>query len=72
MQPEMLMIERTDIVDRIDVFKAALDCFGDRNGLGVGQRAEVAAGAADDIGQEADVGGGQMPWAFSCSHSSGS
>ncbi len=41
----------------IQVIKGALDGFGNRNRLGVGQGTEIAAGAADDVGQQADVRG---------------
>ena len=39
----------------VEVVELALDGFGDRNGLGVGEGAEVAARAADDVGEEAKV-----------------
>src|SRR5690606_38177960 len=43
----------------VEIVEAPLDRFGDRDRLGIGQRAEVAAGAADHVGQKADVGYGQ-------------
>src|SRR5439155_3964894 len=35
--------------------EAALDGLGNRDRLSVGERAEVAAGTADDVGEQADV-----------------
>src|SRR5690606_20489970 len=48
-----------DIEQVIKVIETTLDGFGDRNRLGVGQRAVVTAWAADDIGQQADVRRGE-------------
>jgi len=44
----------------IQVTEARLDGVGDRDGLGIGQVAEVAARAADHVGEQADAGGGQV------------
>ena len=59
MQPEMLSVDLADVVQIVEVVEAALDRFGDRDRLGVGQRAEIAARAADDVGQQADVRRGE-------------
>ena len=48
-------LEVAEIVQVVEIVEAPLDRFGDRNGLRVGERAEIAARAADDVGQEADV-----------------
>eukprot|EP01022_Parablepharisma_sp_SALTPOND_P026560 TRINITY_DN643_c0_g3_i1.p1 TRINITY_DN643_c0_g3~~TRINITY_DN643_c0_g3_i1.p1 ORF type:complete len:1321 (+),score=447.37 TRINITY_DN643_c0_g3_i1:3726-7688(+) len=48
-----------DVMLEVDVLELLGDGLGDRDRLGIGQRAEVAARAADDVGQQADVGGGQ-------------
>ena len=48
-------LEVADVVQVVEVVEAALDRLGDRDRLRVGERAEVAARAADDVGQEADV-----------------
>src|SRR5437867_7188769 len=50
-----VQVELADVVQVVEVVEAQLNRFGDRNRLGVGERAEVPAGAADDIGQEPDV-----------------
>src|SRR2546423_4542672 len=50
-----VQVEIADIVQVVEVVELALDGFGDRNGLGVGEGAEVAARAADDVGEEAEV-----------------
>ena len=52
-------IELADVVQVVEVVEAALDRLGDRDRLGVGQRAEIAARAADDVGQQADVRRGE-------------
>src|SRR5690606_13585705 len=50
-----VQVQIADVEQVVQVIEAALDGLGDRDRLGVGQRAEVAAGAADDVGQQADV-----------------
>src|SRR6266568_4363060 len=52
-------IDFTDVVQVIEIVEAALDRFSDRNRLCVGERAEVPARAADDVGQQPDVGRGE-------------
>ena len=52
-------VELADVVQVVEVVEAALDRFGDRDRLGVGERAEVAARAADDVGEQADVRRGE-------------
>ena len=44
-----------DVVLVIDIVEAFGDGLRDRDRFGVGERAEIAAGAADDVGQQADV-----------------
>ena len=39
----------------VEILEPALDRLGDRNRLRVGERAEVSARAADDVGEKADV-----------------
>ncbi len=39
----------------IEIVELHLDRLGNRNALGIGQRAEVTARAADDVGQQADI-----------------
>ena len=48
-----------DVVKVIEIIETTLNRVGHRDGLGVGERAKVAAGAGDDVGQEADVGRGE-------------
>src|SRR5690606_12379169 len=52
-------LDLTDVVQVVEIVELVLDRFGDRNALGIGQRAEIAARAADDVGQQADVGRGE-------------
>jgi hypothetical protein len=54
-----VQVELADVEQVVQVVEAALDGFGDRDRLGVGQRAEVTARAADDVGQQADVRRGE-------------
>src|SRR6202171_4866427 len=48
-------IELADVIQVIEVVEAPLYRFRDRDRLGVRKRAEIPAGAADDVGQEAYV-----------------
>ena len=43
-------VDLADVVQVVEVVEAPLDRFGDRDRLRVGERAEVAARAADDVG----------------------
>ncbi|OGA28514.1 MAG: hypothetical protein A3I01_00445 [Betaproteobacteria bacterium RIFCSPLOWO2_02_FULL_65_24] len=52
-------VELADIVQVVQIVEAPLDRLGHGNGLGIGERAEVPAGAGDDVGQQADVGRSQ-------------
>src|SRR5687767_9252872 len=54
-----VQVELADVMQIIEVVEAPLDRLGDRDRLGVGERAEVAAGAADDVREQAHVGGGE-------------
>ncbi len=51
-----IQVQLTDIEQVIQIVEAALDGFGNRNRLGVGQRAEITTRAADNVSQQADVG----------------
>lgn len=51
--------EVAQVVQVIHVVKAPLNRFGNGDGFGVGQRTEVAARAADHIGESADIGRGE-------------
>ncbi|MNZ97165.1 hypothetical protein D3C78_1163900 [compost metagenome] len=44
----------------VQVLETALDRLGNGDRLGVGQGAEVAAGAGDDVSQQTNVGGTQV------------
>src|SRR5688500_15128260 len=48
-------IDFTDIVQIIEIVEATLNRFGNRDRLGVGKRAEITAGAAHDVSQQADI-----------------
>src|SRR6185436_15893801 len=48
-------VELADVEQVVEVVEAALDRLRDRDRLGVGERAEVPARAADDVGEQADV-----------------
>nr|GFA29209.1 hypothetical protein [Tanacetum cinerariifolium] len=50
-----IQVQLTNVEEVIQVIKPTLDRLGNRNRLGIGQRAEVAAGAADDVRQQTDV-----------------
>src|SRR5690606_7015982 len=43
------------VIHVIEIVKLTLNRFGNRDGFSVSKRAEVAAGAADDIGQGANI-----------------
>src|SRR5439155_10874761 len=50
-------LEVAEIVHVIEVIETALDRLGNRDRLRVGERTEIPAGAADDVGEKADVRG---------------
>ncbi|MNO90041.1 hypothetical protein D3C76_815410 [compost metagenome] len=54
-----VQVQFADVEQVVQVVEAALDRFGDRDRLGVGQGAEITARAADDVGQQADVRRGE-------------
>jgi hypothetical protein len=54
-----VQVDVADVVELVEVLEALGDLGGQRQRAGVGQRAEVAAGAGDHVGQQADVGGGE-------------
>ena len=51
-----VQVDVADVVQLVEVVEALGDRRGDRDRARVGERAEVAAGAGDHVGQEADVG----------------
>src|SRR5690554_5993543 len=54
-----VQVDRAQVVQEIQVVKAALNGFRDGDRLGIGQGAEVATRAADDVVQGVQVGGGK-------------
>src|SRR5258708_2119262 len=52
-------IDFTDVVQIIEVVETLLNCLGHRNRLAVRKRAQVPARAADDVGEQADIGRGE-------------
>ncbi|MNS09735.1 hypothetical protein D3C72_412300 [compost metagenome] len=54
-----VQVQFTDVEQVVEVVEATLDRLGNRDRLGVGQRAEITARAADDVGQQADVRRGE-------------
>ena len=48
-------LDVADVVEVVEIVEALLDGFGDRDRLGVRQVAEIAAGAADHVGEQTDV-----------------
>src|ERR1700757_2489910 len=48
-----------DVVQVVEVVEAPLDRFGDRDRLGVGERAEISTRTANDVGEKPDVRGGE-------------
>lgn len=58
-----VQVQLADVEQVVQVVETALDRFGNRDRLGVGQGAEIAARAADDVGQQADVRRGETAFA---------
>src|SRR5690606_3234610 len=54
-----VQIDLAQVEQVVEVIKATLDGFGDRDRLGIGQRAEIATRAANDVGQQSHIGGGK-------------
>src|SRR3989344_3337142 len=54
-----VQVQFADVEQVVQVVETALDRFGDRDRLGVGQGADIATRAADDVGQQADVRRGE-------------
>ena len=54
-----LDLQRADLLLPAGVGEALGDALGDRDRAGVGERAIVEAGAGDDVGDEAGIGGGE-------------
>src|SRR5713226_4187088 len=48
-------VELADVVQVVQIVEALLDRLGDRDRFGVGERAEIAARAADDVGEQPQV-----------------
>src|SRR5690606_1229278 len=48
-----------DVTQALEIIEAALNGFSHGNGLGIGQRAVVTAGATDDVVEQASIGRGQ-------------
>src|SRR5688572_2404794 len=57
--PRDVEVELADVVQVVEVVETALDRLRDRDRLGIRERAEVAARAADDVGEQADVRRGE-------------
>src|SRR5438552_1400877 len=57
-------VDLADIVQIVEVVETLLNGLGYRDRLGVGERAEVSSRAADDVGEQADIGRGesQLPY----------
>ena len=51
-----IQLEIADVKKVVKIIKARLDSVRDGNGFGVGKVAEITAGAADHVGQQANVG----------------
>src|SRR6266571_5112313 len=62
--PGDIEIDLADIVQIVEVVETLLNGLGYRDRLGVGERAEVSSRAADDVGEQADIGRGesQLPY----------
>ena len=52
-------IQFADVVLVVEVFEALLNRFRNRKGFRIGKRAKVAAGAADDVADQADIRRGE-------------
>src|SRR5712691_3032788 len=52
-------VDLADIVQVVEIVEALLNGFGHRDRLGVGERAEVPARAANDVGEQTDIGCGE-------------
>src|SRR5690606_18057718 len=50
-----VQLQFTDVRQVVEIVELLMNGIGDRNRLGVGQGAEVAARAADHVGEQADV-----------------
>src|SRR5207302_11375508 len=50
-----VQVELADLVQVVEVVESLLDRLRDWARLGIGEGAEIAAGAADDVGEQADV-----------------
>src|SRR6266849_3643211 len=57
-------IDLADIVQIVEVVKTLLNGLGYRDRLGVGERAEVASRAADDVSEQADIGRGESQFPY--------
>src|SRR6267378_1455325 len=57
-------VDLADIVQVVEIVEALLNCLGHRDRLGVGERTEVPARAADDVGEQADIGRGESQFLY--------
>src|SRR5438105_579176 len=57
-------VDLADIVQVVEIVEALLKCLGHRDRLGVGERTEVPARAADDVGEQADIGRGESQFPY--------
>ena len=51
-----IQFDLADVVLKIEIVEALGDRLGHRDRFGIGQRAKIPARAADDVGQQSDVG----------------
>src|SRR2546422_8046369 len=57
-------VDLADVVQVVEIVEALLNCLGHRDRLGVGERTEVPARAADDVGEQADIGRGESQFRY--------
>src|SRR3989454_661266 len=62
--PGDIEVDLADIVQVVEIVEALLNCLGHRDRLGVGERTEVPARAADDVGEQADIGRGESQFLY--------
>src|SRR5882762_169225 len=57
-------VDLADIAQVVEIVETLLNGLGHRDRLGVGERAEVPAWAADDVGEQADIGRGESQFLY--------
>src|SRR3989454_4746966 len=62
--PGDIEVDLADIVQVVEIVEALLNCLGHRDRLGVGERTEVPARAADDVSEQADIGRGESQFLY--------